>query len=63
MADSKRIFDPFHARDTFDTGTGRAGIYRLTRLEDAGLTQDRRAAVFDPRAAGSGAAELRRLSK
>jgi len=31
--------DPFDARDTFDTGSGRAGIYRLTKLEDAGLTK------------------------
>jgi aconitate hydratase len=31
------MYDPFNARDTFDTGAGRAGIYRLTRLEDAGL--------------------------
>ncbi len=31
------MLDPFNARDTFDTGSGRAGIYRLTRLEDAGL--------------------------
>ena len=30
--------DPFHARDVFETGAGRAGIYRLTRLENAGLT-------------------------
>src|SRR5271165_6151447 len=30
--------DPFHARDTFDTGNGAAGIYRLSRLEDARLT-------------------------
>ena len=30
--------DPFGVRDTFDTGSGRAGIYRLSRLEDAGLT-------------------------
>jgi aconitate hydratase len=29
--------DPFNARDTFETGAGRAGIYRLTRLEDLGL--------------------------
>ncbi len=27
----------FSARDTFDTGNGRAAIYRLSRLEDAGL--------------------------
>ncbi|MHC4403894.1 MAG: aconitate hydratase AcnA [Planctomycetota bacterium] len=31
--------DPFDARDSFDTGSGKAGIYRLTRLEDAGLTR------------------------
>jgi aconitate hydratase len=31
------MYDPFHARDTFDTGAGRAGIYRLSKLEDAGL--------------------------
>jgi aconitate hydratase len=29
--------DSFAARDTFDTGGGRAGIYRLSKLEDAGL--------------------------
>ena len=29
--------DPFAARDTFDTGSGKAGIYRLSKLEDAGL--------------------------
>ena len=33
------MYDPFNARDTFDTGAGRAGIYRLTSLEDAGLLQ------------------------
>ncbi len=31
------MFDPFNARDTFDSGAGPAAIYRLTRLEDAGL--------------------------
>jgi aconitate hydratase len=31
------MYDPFHAYDTFETGAGRAGIYRLSRLEDAGL--------------------------
>ena len=31
--------DPFGARDTFDTGSGSAGIYRLSQLEKAGLTQ------------------------
>jgi aconitate hydratase len=30
-------FDPFQARDTFDTGSGKAGIYRLSKLGDAGL--------------------------
>ena len=29
--------DPFTARDTFKTGSGTAGIYRLSKLEDAGL--------------------------
>ncbi len=32
------MYDPCHARDTFQTGAGRVGIYRLTKLEDAGLT-------------------------
>jgi len=31
--------DPFDARDTFDTGSGQAGIYRLAKLEEAGLTR------------------------
>jgi len=31
--------DPFGARDTFDTGEGSAGIYRLSKLEDAGLVK------------------------
>ncbi len=30
-------FDPFGALDTFSTGTGNAGMYRLSRLQDAGL--------------------------
>ncbi|HWB11728.1 MAG TPA: aconitate hydratase AcnA [Pirellulales bacterium] len=29
--------DAFGARDTFDSGHGRVGIYRLSKLEDAGL--------------------------
>jgi aconitate hydratase len=32
------MHDPFHAFDTIETGADRAGIYRLSRLEDAGLT-------------------------
>ena len=31
------VFDPFGARDTFDTGSGEAGIYRLKKLEELGL--------------------------
>lgn len=31
--------DPFAARDTFDTGSGEAGIYRLSKLEELGLTK------------------------
>jgi aconitate hydratase len=31
------LFDPFHARDLFDTGNGQAGIYRLNKLEADGL--------------------------
>ncbi|MFN0018518.1 MAG: aconitate hydratase AcnA [Pirellulaceae bacterium] len=31
------LIDPFHARDSFDTGTGKAGIYRLSKLEEQGL--------------------------
>ena len=29
--------DPFAARDTFETGSGKAGIYRLAKLQDAGF--------------------------
>ena len=32
-------FDPFQVRDQFDTGHGNATIYRLSRLQDAGLGQ------------------------
>src|SRR4029079_12776278 len=31
------LFDPFQARDSFNTGSGTAGIYRLDRLEKQGL--------------------------
>lgn len=34
-----RVFNPFQSRDSFDTGNGRAGIYRLSRLEQLGLTR------------------------
>jgi aconitate hydratase len=29
--------DPFGARESFETGNGKAGIYRLSKLQDAGL--------------------------
>ena len=32
-------FDPFGARDQFDTGHGNATLYRLSKLQDAGLGQ------------------------
>ena len=38
MTENERLRDPFNARDTFDGGSGQVGIYRLARLEDAGLT-------------------------
>ena len=37
MTSAQRKHDPFGARETFETGSGQAGIYRLARLEDAGL--------------------------
>jgi aconitate hydratase len=37
MASTIRLQDPFGARDTFDTGGGRAGIYRLSKLTAAGI--------------------------
>lgn len=37
MSTSQALFDPFNARDTFESGDGRLGIYRLSRLEEAGL--------------------------
>ena len=37
MSTTLRKHDPFGARDTFETGAGTAGIYRLSRLESRGL--------------------------
>ena len=37
MTSTRKLNDPFDARDIFDTGSGTAGIYRLSRLEDLGL--------------------------
>ncbi len=39
MAPKSPKTDPFAARDTFDSGNGKVGIYRLSTLEKAGLTQ------------------------
>ncbi len=39
MAPATLKQDPFQARDTFDTGAGQAGIYRLSKLEALGLTK------------------------
>ncbi|MEM8865412.1 MAG: aconitate hydratase AcnA [Planctomycetota bacterium] len=33
------LSDPFGARDSFDTGNGSADLYRLSKLEEAGLTR------------------------
>ena len=32
-------FDPFSVREPFETGSGKASIYRLSKLQDAGLGQ------------------------
>jgi aconitate hydratase len=37
MTAAARSHDPFGARDTFDTGHGKAGIYRLSKLEQLGF--------------------------
>jgi len=37
MSATSRKHDPFGARDTFNTGSGQAGIYRLSKLEERGL--------------------------
>ena len=37
MSSVSRKQDPFGARDTFETGSGKAGIYRLSKLEQMGL--------------------------
>jgi aconitate hydratase len=39
MSLAARKTDPFAARDTFPTRSGRVGIYRLSRLEEAGLVR------------------------
>ncbi len=39
MTSSAHKNNPFAARDTFETGSGKAALYRLTRLEDQKLTR------------------------
>ena len=39
MAAPTLKIDPFVSRDTFETGSGPAGIYRLSKLEEMGLTR------------------------
>jgi len=34
MSSTRSEADPFDARDTFQTGSGPAGIFRLAKLED-----------------------------
>jgi hypothetical protein len=38
MVDTQ-ILNSFGARDSFETGNGKAALYRLTKLEDLGLTK------------------------
>ena len=53
--------DAFGARATFDTGFGRATLYRLDALEKAGRRpRPRAAALLDPGAARGRAAQRRR---
>ena len=37
MTTTDTVSNPFDARDSFDTGSGTSGIYRLSRLEDLGF--------------------------
>jgi aconitate hydratase len=37
MTSTPLKIDPFGARDTFQTGSGSAGLFRLTKIEDQGL--------------------------
>jgi hypothetical protein len=37
MASSSKVVDPFGARDEFQAPQGKLGIYRLERLEAAGI--------------------------
>ncbi|MGO8746798.1 MAG: aconitate hydratase AcnA [Thermoguttaceae bacterium] len=39
MTSTRAKIDPFGARGVFETGSGPAALYRLSKLEDAGLTR------------------------
>ena len=39
MSNAARKSDPFGARQMFETGAGKAALYRLTKLEELGLTR------------------------
>jgi len=39
MTTAEEIRDPFQVRDQFETGSGTATLYRLSRLEEQGLTK------------------------
>ena len=55
------MHDPFHARDTFQTGRRSGGDLSSNDARRCRIDADRRAALFDPRAVGIRAAKLRRL--
>ena len=57
------LYDPFHARDTFDTGNGDRGDLPPFAPGRRQADQRRAAALFDPHPAGGRAAELRRLRR
>ena len=38
MSASNSAFDPFSAKNTFETGSGQATYHRLRALDDAGVT-------------------------
>ena len=39
MSTAEDVRDPFQTRDQFDTGSGKATLYRISRLEEQGLTK------------------------
>jgi len=39
MSASQPLHDPFESRDAFESGQGKVGIYRLSKLEDDGLAR------------------------